>query len=191
MPDSPPLVNGKLFNSPGPSLQLNQNWTVRPKIYSCSAKWMIPLNCKWPGNSNQIDFIKVPIMCNTMHFPYFYFACRVILYKWSSLVMQWLHRSSLFFFFYHGVAILDCNCLLFCRMRYVAAYLLAVLGGNSSPSPSDIKEILESVGVTYDGEKADTVCNKLKGKDVNEVRNYSSKTEYVSRCDLKVDTLFS
>jgi len=54
-------------------------------------------------------------------------------------------------------------------MRYVAAYLLAVLGGNSSPSPSDIKEILESVGVTYDGEKADTVCNKLKGKDVNEL----------------------
>ena len=60
-------------------------------------------------------------------------------------------------------------------MRYVAAYLLAVLGGNSSPSPSDIKEILECVGVTYDAEKADTVCGKLKGKDVNEVRNYSKK----------------
>ena len=27
-------------------------------------------------------------------------------------------------------------------MRYVAAYLLAALGGNASPSESDIKEIL-------------------------------------------------
>ena len=54
-------------------------------------------------------------------------------------------------------------------MRYVAAYLLAVLGGNTSPSCCDIKDILESVGVTYDEEKADIVCNKLKGKDINEV----------------------
>lgn len=54
-------------------------------------------------------------------------------------------------------------------MRYVAAYLLAVLGGNSSPSASDIKNILESVGVGFDEEKAKTVCSKLDGKDINEV----------------------
>ena len=55
-------------------------------------------------------------------------------------------------------------------MRYVAAYLLAVLGGKSSPSASDIKSILESVGVSFDDEKAKTVCGKLEGKDINEVR---------------------
>lgn len=55
-------------------------------------------------------------------------------------------------------------------MRYVAAYLLAVLGGNTSPSSSDIKDILESVGVTFDEEKAGIVCGKLKGKDINEAR---------------------
>ena len=54
-------------------------------------------------------------------------------------------------------------------MRYVAAYLLAVLGGNSSPSKSDLKSILESVGVGFDEEKASLVCKNLQGKDVNEV----------------------
>ena len=54
-------------------------------------------------------------------------------------------------------------------MRYVAAYLLAVLGGKSSPSASDIKTILESVGVGFDNEKANIICAKLEGKDINEV----------------------
>eukprot|EP00112_Aurelia_sp_Birch-Aquarium-sp1_P026779 Seg9712.1 transcript_id=Seg9712.1/GoldUCD/mRNA.D3Y31 product="60S acidic ribosomal protein P2" pseudo=true protein_id=Seg9712.1/GoldUCD/D3Y31 len=54
-------------------------------------------------------------------------------------------------------------------MRYVAAYLLAVLGGNTSPSTGDIKNILESVGVGFDDEKASLVCKNLKGKDINEL----------------------
>jgi len=54
-------------------------------------------------------------------------------------------------------------------MRYVAAYLLAVLGGNSSPSESDLKSIIESVGVGFDEERASLVCKNLQGKDVNEL----------------------
>lgn len=54
-------------------------------------------------------------------------------------------------------------------MRYVAAYLLAVLGGNKSPSASDIESILESVGIEADKERLDKVISELKGKDVNEV----------------------
>merc|ERR1712071_126715 len=54
------------------------------------------------------------------------------------------------------------------NMRYVAAYLLAVLGGNSSPSTLDVKKIIESVGVSYDEEKASMVKN-LEGKDINEL----------------------
>ena len=54
-------------------------------------------------------------------------------------------------------------------MRYVAAYLLANLGGNESPSAKDIKKILESVGVNVDDEKLNKVVSELEGKDINEV----------------------
>lgn len=52
------------------------------------------------------------------------------------------------------------NLYLFCqyRMRYVAAYLLAVLGGNTSPSAKDIKAILGSVGIEADDERLNKVC---------------------------------
>lgn len=86
-------------------------------------------------------------------------------------------------------------------MRYVAAYLLAVLGGNASPSASDIKAILGSVGIEADDERLNKVPNlslkdyiysisfykpcivdvlfvilvqvisELNGKDINEVMN--------------------
>ena len=54
-------------------------------------------------------------------------------------------------------------------VRYVAAYLLAVLGGNETPKAGDLKAILESSGVGYDDEKANTVVSKLAGKSVAEV----------------------
>lgn len=42
-------------------------------------------------------------------------------------------------------------------MRYVAAYLLAVLGGNTNPSSKDIKNILGSVGIEADDERLNKV----------------------------------
>ena len=54
-------------------------------------------------------------------------------------------------------------------MRYVAAYLLATLGGNKDPSASDIKDILSSVGIDVDSERLDVVIKELKGKDITEV----------------------
>ena len=56
-------------------------------------------------------------------------------------------------------------------MRYVAAYLLANLGGNTSPSAGDIKKILDSVGVSVDDTKLEKVLSELKDKDINEVRH--------------------
>lgn len=47
--------------------------------------------------------------------------------------------------------------LSFLRMRYVAAYLLAALGGNTKPSASDIKAILGSVGIEADDERLNKV----------------------------------
>jgi len=54
-------------------------------------------------------------------------------------------------------------------MRYVAAYLLATLGGKKSPTLEDISKILGSVGIEVDAEKANKVIAELKGKDINDV----------------------
>lgn len=51
--------------------------------------------------------------------------------------------------------------LLFSRMRYVAAYLLAVLGGNESPTSKDLKKILDSVGIETDDERMNKVALPL------------------------------
>ncbi|KAL7408109.1 hypothetical protein ABVT39_018426 [Epinephelus coioides] len=56
-------------------------------------------------------------------------------------------------------------------MRYVAAYLLAALGGNTSPTAKDIKAILGSVGIEADDERLNKVISELNGKDINEVVN--------------------
>lgn len=42
-------------------------------------------------------------------------------------------------------------------MRYVAAYLLATLGGKANPSKDDITKILESVGLEIEDDKLDKV----------------------------------
>lgn len=54
-------------------------------------------------------------------------------------------------------------------MRYVAAYLLAVLGGKASPSAGDIEKILSSVGIEADAEKLKKVIGELNGKDIEEL----------------------
>merc|ERR1712168_1461439 len=61
------------------------------------------------------------------------------------------------------------------KMRYVAAYLLAVLGGNETPSSKDLKTILESVGVSFDDERANIVVKQLAGKSVAELIEEGSK----------------
>ena len=67
-------------------------------------------------------------------------------------------------------------------MRYVAAYLLAALGGNEAPSADDLKTILSSVGVGVDDEKLALVMANLAGKDINEVCfNYQIHTLFTSR----------
>ena len=65
-------------------------------------------------------------------------------------------------------------------MRYVAAYCLAVLGGNESPSAGDLKTILDSVGVDAVDDQLNKVINELKGKNLEEViaagKSKSNKT---------------
>jgi hypothetical protein len=59
------------------------------------------------------------------------------------------------------------------KMKHLAAYLLLSLGGNSSPSEKDIKTVLESVGIEADDERLSTLISELKGKDLQEVCDYT------------------
>ncbi|VEN63063.1 unnamed protein product [Callosobruchus maculatus] len=54
-------------------------------------------------------------------------------------------------------------------MRYVAAYLFAVLGGKASPSGTDIVKMLGPVGVEADGERIKRVISELSGKSIEEL----------------------
>ncbi|CAL9151562.1 unnamed protein product [Musa hybrid cultivar] len=54
-------------------------------------------------------------------------------------------------------------------MKVIAAYLLAVLGGNSHPSVGDITSILESVGAEVDVKRINLLLSEVEGKDITEI----------------------
>ncbi|SGZ46766.1 CIC11C00000001184 [Sungouiella intermedia] len=54
-------------------------------------------------------------------------------------------------------------------MKYLAAYLLLVQGGNTSPSASDISSLLESVGVEVDESRISTLLGELEGKTIEDL----------------------
>ncbi|KAL8227200.1 hypothetical protein R6Q57_017032 [Mikania cordata] len=55
------------------------------------------------------------------------------------------------------------------RMKVVAAYLLALLGGNTCPSAQDLKNILGSVGADADDDRIELLLSEVKGKDITEL----------------------
>lgn len=54
-------------------------------------------------------------------------------------------------------------------MRYVAAYMLAVLGGAENPKSADIEKILNSVGIEAVSERLSQVVKQLEGKNIEEL----------------------
>ncbi|TPX69570.1 hypothetical protein SpCBS45565_g02299 [Spizellomyces sp. 'palustris'] len=60
-------------------------------------------------------------------------------------------------------------------MKHLAAYLLATLGGNATPSAADIKKILGAVGVEAEEERISKLLAELDGKDINELIAEGSK----------------
>eukprot|EP01126_Amoeba_proteus_P010776 TRINITY_DN1424_c0_g1_i1.p1 TRINITY_DN1424_c0_g1~~TRINITY_DN1424_c0_g1_i1.p1 ORF type:complete len:125 (-),score=32.08 TRINITY_DN1424_c0_g1_i1:56-430(-) len=54
-------------------------------------------------------------------------------------------------------------------MRYVAAYLLAVLGGNPDPDFSALNAILSAAGAEVDHDHVHQVLAELRGKDISEI----------------------
>ncbi|CCF58521.1 hypothetical protein KAFR_0E03700 [Kazachstania africana CBS 2517] len=49
-------------------------------------------------------------------------------------------------------------------MKYLAAYLLLVQGGNATPSAADIKSIIESIGAEADEARVNELLSSLEGK---------------------------
>ena len=54
-------------------------------------------------------------------------------------------------------------------MRYVAAYMLAVLGGQENPKNADLEKVLSSVGIEADSERLSKVVKDLNGKSIEEL----------------------
>ncbi|XP_055464598.1 60S acidic ribosomal protein P2-like [Psammomys obesus] len=53
-------------------------------------------------------------------------------------------------------------------MNYAASYLLAALGGSSSPSAKDIQKILDSVGIEADGDRLHKAISELNGENIED-----------------------
>lgn len=71
-------------------------------------------------------------------------------------------------------------------MKHLAAYLLLSLNGGS-PSESDVKKLLSSVGIEADDERLSKLFSELEGKDINEVTYllWNRRTEFIvnpNRC---------
>ena len=54
-------------------------------------------------------------------------------------------------------------------MKYIAAYALLVLGGNTTPSDDDVKKLLQEVGCEVNQEDLTRVTGALKGKQLHEL----------------------
>ena len=54
-------------------------------------------------------------------------------------------------------------------MRYIAAYLLLQIGGNTSPKAGDITTLLSSVGIDCDSDRLDKLLSELEGKSIDEL----------------------
>ena len=65
-------------------------------------------------------------------------------------------------------------------MKYLSAYLLLGLGGNTSPSANDVKAVLESVGIDAEQDRLDKLISELEGKDINEVCHTTFRDAYQS-----------
>merc|ERR550537_2012757 len=54
-------------------------------------------------------------------------------------------------------------------MKYMGAYLMAVIGGKESPTEADIKTILEAAGCEIDKKMLKEVVTRMDGKQAHEL----------------------
>eukprot|EP01065_Artemidia_motanka_P032155 TRINITY_DN391_c0_g2_i1.p2 TRINITY_DN391_c0_g2~~TRINITY_DN391_c0_g2_i1.p2 ORF type:complete len:109 (+),score=49.30 TRINITY_DN391_c0_g2_i1:75-401(+) len=60
-------------------------------------------------------------------------------------------------------------------MKYMAAYLLAQLGGKAAPAQSDIETVLSAAGAACDAGRCGKLLELLEGKDIDELVAEGSK----------------
>jgi len=56
-------------------------------------------------------------------------------------------------------------------MKYLAAYLLLTIGGNTAPAAKDVSALLATVGIEAEAERIESLIAQLAGKDINEVKS--------------------
>merc|ERR1712167_302420 len=64
------------------------------------------------------------------------------------------------------------SCTLLKNMKVVASYMLAVVGGNATPSVSDCKSILKAMNISLDADqekRLEELVEEMNGKDIHEV----------------------
>ncbi|CAE8609022.1 unnamed protein product [Polarella glacialis] len=54
-------------------------------------------------------------------------------------------------------------------MKYMGAYLMAVIGGKESPSAADVKAILEAGGISCEDELLNKLIERMDGKQAHEL----------------------
>jgi large subunit ribosomal protein LP2 len=54
-------------------------------------------------------------------------------------------------------------------MKYLSAYALAWLSGNTNPSVKDLEKIISAIGGTFDKKEAETVVDSLTERDIVQV----------------------
>ncbi|KAH9502841.1 hypothetical protein Btru_074606 [Bulinus truncatus] len=115
----------------------------------------------------KLDIInQLPVLSTTIYFS----RKRVIRFVSIRLKSKYFFSLSTKTYLLYFLLLYCATCmLLFTRMRYVAAYLLAVLGGKASPSSADIEKILSSVGIEAESDKINKIISELKGKNLEEV----------------------
>ena len=60
-------------------------------------------------------------------------------------------------------------------MKLVAAYLLLTVGGNTSPSAADVKQLLSTVGIEADDERLNKLIAEVEGKNIEELIQQGSE----------------
>merc|ERR1712137_365138 len=55
--------------------------------------------------------------------------------------------------------------------KYVAAYLMSVIGGKEQPTANDVVSILDAGGISYDAAIINTMIENIGGKSVHDIIN--------------------
>ncbi|EPZ34226.1 Ribosomal protein L10/L12 domain-containing protein [Rozella allomycis CSF55] len=86
-------------------------------------------------------------------------ACKTVLFA----------NSEFSYFIFHLFQKFSSSPWSYSSMKYLAAYLLATLGGAEKPSSADVKKILSSVGIETEQDQLNKLISEVEGKNIDEL----------------------